>query len=455
MRTLDDWLAYQQAQHPRDIDLGLDRVGAVARRLGLLPWAPPTIIVGGTNGKGSTTAFLTALGCAAGLRTGTYNSPHLQRYNERVSVDGVPVDDATLVDAFERIEAARDGVPLTFFEYGTLAALLAFRAQGCDFIVLEVGLGGRLDATNIVDADVAVLCSVGLDHTDWLGPTREHIGREKAGIFRAGRPVVLGSADMPQSVGEALTALGCEALWPGRDFDVAIAAAGRVDGEGGEGAADGGQGRWHWRGSGASLAGLALRDLPAPVLPGPIQYHNAAAAIAAFTAACRRRPELAGATPTAAAAAAGGPVATALRNARLRGRFQRVAEWPAGGPEWILDVAHNAEAAQVLAEALAAQPAAGRTYAVAGILQDKDATAIGAALQGAIDGWVLVGLPGERGGDPEGLRRRLPESCRSLALAPDVEYGCAAALALARRGDRIVVLGSFLTVGPALDWLGL
>jgi dihydrofolate synthase/folylpolyglutamate synthase len=441
MRTLDDWLAYQQAQHPRDIDLGLDRVGAVARRLGLLPWAPPTVIVGGTNGKGSTTAFLTALGCAAGLRTGTYNSPHLQRYNERVSVDGEPVDDATLVEAFERIEAARDGVPLTFFEYGTLAALLAFRAQGCGFVVLEVGLGGRLDATNIVDADVAVLCSVGLDHTDWLGPTREHIGREKSGIFRAGRPVVLGSADMPQSVGEALTALGCEALWPGRDFHVDLAAAG------GDRAAV--QGGWHWHGRGASLAGLTLRDLPAPVLPGPIQYHNAAAAIAAFTALCRRRSELAG-------AAAGEPVvATALRSARLRGRFQRITEWPAGGPEWILDVAHNAEAAQVLAEALAAQPVAGRTFAVAGILQDKDAAAIGAALQGVIDGWVLVGLPGERGGDPEALRRRLPEACRSLALAPDVEHGCGAALALAQRGDRIVVLGSFLTVGPALDWLGL
>jgi dihydrofolate synthase/folylpolyglutamate synthase len=441
MRTLDDWLAYQQAQHPRDIDLGLDRVGAVARRLGLLPWAPPTVIVGGTNGKGSTTAFLTALGCAAGLRTGTYNSPHLQRYNERVSVDGEPVDDATLVEAFERIEAARDGVPLTFFEYGTLAALLAFRAQGCGFVVLEVGLGGRLDATNIVDADVAVLCSVGLDHTDWLGPTREHIGREKSGIFRAGRPVVLGSADMPQSVGEALTALGCEALWPGRDFHVDLAAAG------GDRAAV--QGGWHWHGRGASLAGLTLRDLPAPVLPGPIQYHNAAAAIAAFTALCRRRSELAG-------AAAGEPVvATALRSARLRGRFQRITEWPAGGPEWVLDVAHNAEAAQVLAEALAAQPVAGRTFAVAGILQDKDAAAIGAALQGVIDGWVLVGLPGERGGDPEALRRRLPEAYRSLALAPDVEHGCGAALALAQRGDRIVVLGSFLTVGPALDWLGL
>lgn len=435
MRTLADWLAYQQAQHPQQIDLGLDRVGAVARRLGLLPWPLPTVIVGGTNGKGSTTAFLTALGRAAGLRTGTYNSPHLQRYNERVSVDGEPVDDATLVDAFERIEAAREGVPLTFFEYGTLAALLAFRAQRCAFVVLEVGLGGRLDATNLVDADVAVLCSVGLDHTDWLGPTREHIGREKAGIFRAGRPVVLGSDDMPASVTEALVALGCEALWPGRDFEV------ERDGAG--------QGGWRWRGGGA-LAGLGFDGLPAPVLPGPIQYHNAAAALAAFAALLRRRSELASAVSLDAAM-----VATALRTARLRGRFQRIAAWPAGGPEWILDVAHNADAARVLAASLSAQPVTGRTYAVAGILQDKDAGAIGEALQGVIDGWVLCGLPGERGGDAEALRRRLPDGCRSVALAPDVEHGCGAALALAGPGDRIVVLGSFLTVGPALDWLGL
>ena len=445
MRTLADWLAHQQAQHPRDIDLGLERVGAVARRLGLLPWPLPTVIVGGTNGKGSTTAFLTALGRAAGLRTGTYNSPHLQRYNERVSVGGQPVDDAALVAAFERIEAARGGTPLTFFEYGTLAALLAFRAQGCGFVVLEVGLGGRLDATNIVDADVAVLCSVGLDHMDWLGPTREHIGREKAGIVRAGRPVVLGSADMPASVGAAIDALGCEALWPGRDFFVDTTGA----------AAAGIQGGWRWRGAGPALAGTTFDGLPPPALPGPVQYHNAAAAIAAFIALRARRPEMLGADAAGTAVADSAWAARALRETRLRGRFQRIAEWPAGGPEWILDVAHNADAAQVLAQSLAAEPAAGRTYAVAGILQDKDAAAIGAALQGVIDGWVLVGLPGERGGDAESLRRRMPESCRSLALAPDVEHGCGAALALARPGDRIVVLGSFITVGPALDWLGI
>ncbi|MFZ9906010.1 MAG: bifunctional folylpolyglutamate synthase/dihydrofolate synthase, partial [Steroidobacteraceae bacterium] len=195
---LNEWLAHQQAQHPNAIELGLDRVRTVATRLGILPWRTPSVIVGGTNGKGSTVAYLTSLARHSGLRVGTYTSPHLQRYNERIAIDSIPITDDALVDIFERIEAARDDTPLTFFEYGTLAAYLAFIDSEVDVAIIEVGLGGRLDATNIIDADVAVLTSVGLDHMEWLGPTREHIGREKAGIFRAGAPVVLGSNDMPQ-----------------------------------------------------------------------------------------------------------------------------------------------------------------------------------------------------------------------------------------------------------------
>lgn len=416
MRTLADWLAHQQAQHPRTIDLGLERVGAVARRLGLLPYAVPSIIVGGTNGKGSTTAFLTAAARAAGLTVGTYTSPHLQRYNERIALDGEPVDDATLVAAFEAIEAARGETALTFFEYGTLAALHVFRERAVALAVLEVGLGGRLDATNLVDADVAVLCSVGLDHTDWLGPTREDIGREKAGIFRAGQPVVLGSDDMPTSVHARIAALGCEAVWPGRGY--------AIDTE---------------------LAGL-----PEPALRGRVQRGNAAAALVAFRTLVRRRPGLVRADALDAAWAA-----ETLRSARLRGRFQRVAPGAAEAPEWILDVAHNEDSARTLADSLAALPCAGRTWAVVGILADKDAAAIGTALAAHIDGWVLCGLPGDRGVDAEALRRRLPAGCRSVALAPDIPHGCETARALARPGDRIVVFGSFHAVGPALDWLGL
>lgn len=425
---LDDWLAHQQAQHPQTIELGLERVREVAHRLGLLPWTIPTIIVGGTNGKGSTTAFLTGLARAAGLRVGTYTSPHLQRYNERVAIDDAPVDDALLVGAFERIEQAREGITLTFFEYGTLAALEIFKSQNIDVALLEVGLGGRLDATNIVDADVAVLCSVGLDHQDWLGPTVEHIGREKAGIFRAGRPVILGSADLPASVHAALAELRCRARWIDTDFR--IEPAGEGD-------------RWSWRGWAQSF-----ESLPPPALQGPIQPRNAASAIAAFLDLQQSR--LPQSQPIDAEI-----VTRALRTVRLRGRFQRLSPRQVGEPEWILDVAHNEDSARVLAESLRALPRASRTLAVVGVLGDKDAAAIFRQLDGLVDQWVLCGLEGARGGTPEALRARLPAHLPCVALAPDVAHGCAAARALAGAGDRIMVFGSFHVVGPALDWLGI
>lgn len=432
---LPDWLAHQQAQHPNAIELGLDRVREVAHRLELLPARFPAIIVGGTNGKGSTVAFLTALCRAAGLRTGTYTSPHLQRYNERVAIDGRAVDDATLIRAFERIEAARGDTPLTFFEYGTLAAFLIFADLPVEAAVIEVGLGGRLDATNLIDADVAVLCSVGLDHQDWLGPTVEDIGREKAGIFREGRPVVLGSVEMPRSVNEAITRLRCHASALDRNFFIDE----RDGHEMGEG--------WRFR-----RADATFDSLPAPALKGAIQRRNAATAIAAFLDWARRRPSLLahhGSEVTQALIASG------LQSAELRGRFQRIAPAQAHDPEWILDVAHNEDSARVLAESLAALPRAGKTIGVVGILTDKDACTIGDSLAPVIDEWVLCGLEGPRGGSAEALRARLPERCRSVALAPDVSHGCATARALAGEGDRIVVFGSFHVVGPALDWLGL
>lgn len=432
MRTLDDWLAHQQAQHPQTIDLGLERVRRLALALGLLPPSMPIVLVGGTNGKGSTVAFLVALARAAGLRVGSYTSPHLVRYNERVAVDGEPVPDPPLLRAFERIEAARGAEPLTFFEYGTLAAFDVFREAAVDVAVVEVGLGGRLDATNVFDPDVAVVCSVGLDHMDWLGPTVEHIGAEKAGIFRRGRPAVLGSADMPGSVESAIGTLGATRVQYGREFAVRR----RVE------ATDG---RWDWSG----VRGTHV-DLPAPALAGDIQYGNAATAIAAWLELCEfaahRWPRAVNAT-----AAATGTLRAGIAGARVAGRFQRVS----GQPEWILDVAHNAPAAQVLAGALRALPRQGRVYAVAGILADKDVSAIGEALAGEIDDWILCGLDGPRALDAESLRRRLPAACRSVALVPDVPSGCAVARALAGPRDRVVVLGSFHTIGPALQWLGI
>ena len=438
---LADWLAYQQAQHPKAIELGLDRVREVASRLGLLPWIIPSVIVGGTNGKGSTVAFLTVLARAGRCRVGTYTSPHLLRYNERVAIDQQPVDDELLVRSFERIESARAGVALTFFEYGTLAALDVFKSQAVDVAMIEVGLGGRLDATNIIDADVAVLTSVGLDHQEWLGPTREDIGREKSGIFRAGHPVILGSPDLPRSVHQALATLRCQARWMDADFRVQPIAAE------GSGATTGES--WMWRGWDQNFG-----PLPLPALIGPVQPHNAAAAIAASVELVRVRADLRN-SEGAAVRIDDALVAEAMRGVRLRGRFERIAPITATDPEWILDVAHNEDSARVLAQSLRTLARPRRTFGVLGVLGDKDAATIASELDGVVDEWVLCGLDGPRGGSAEALRARLPASVKSVALAPDVAHGCAVASALADAGDRIVVFGSFHVVGPALEWLRL
>jgi dihydrofolate synthase/folylpolyglutamate synthase len=419
--TLAQALAYQQTVHGPSIDLGLSRVREIATRLGLLEKRCPAVIVGGTNGKGSTACTLAALLQACGLRTGLFTSPHLVHYNERIRIDGVAVDDPALLQAFERIEAARGAITLTFFEYNTLAALELFRRAEVAAMVLEVGLGGRLDATNIIDADVAVLCSVGIDHRDWLGDTLDQIGAEKAGIFREQQPVVLGSPDMPASVWERAAALRCRVHTCGREFQARLSADG--------------DGRWDY-----SSERCRLERLPAPALDGAVQYQNAAAALTALT--------LLG-VPGACDAAR---VSRALAVVRLPGRFQVVP----GEVEWILDVAHNEPAARVLDDALGQRPCAGRTYAVLGMLGDKDVGAVARALDGRIDGWLLAGLDAEpRGLSAEALQARLPPLRGRIERWRSVAESCARARQLARPGDRVVVLGSFHVVGPALIWLGL
>jgi dihydrofolate synthase/folylpolyglutamate synthase len=419
--SLAEALAYQQGAHARAIDLGLERVREVAARLGLLQKPCPVVIVGGTNGKGSTACCLSALLSACGRRAGLFTSPHLVRYNERVQIDGEPVGDAALLRAFERVESARGALTLTFFEYNTLAALEVFRNADVTVMVLEVGLGGRLDATNIMDADVAVLCSVGLDHRDWLGDTLAQIGAEKAGIFRPGQSVVLGSPDMPESVWQCAAALNCRLLVAERDFSA------RMHGDGAQ--------AWDYRSAGCNLAGL-----PAPALAGAIQYRNAATALAALNllgvaGACER--EL---------------LAPALRSLRLPGRFQIVP----GEVEWILDVAHNEPAAMVLARELQARRIDGRTIAVAGMLSDKDVAAVASALDGVVDHWLLAGISDEpRGLSAAALQARLPPLRGTVAPAGSVDAACGRARALAQPGDRVIVLGSFHVVGPALVWLGL
>ncbi|HEX2492334.1 MAG TPA: bifunctional tetrahydrofolate synthase/dihydrofolate synthase [Steroidobacter sp.] len=415
-RSLSEWLSWQERLHPSPIDLGLDRLQRTLARLDWRPPRCPVVTIGGTNGKGSSAALTAAIIGATGRRVGVFTSPHLIRYQERITIAGREVCDASLVAAFERIDAARGADTLTFFEFNTLAALLVFETAGLDAIVLEVGMGGRLDAVNVVDADVALITSVALDHCDWLGGDVETIGAEKAGIFRPGRPAVFGSRSMPASVAGAAASLGAELLRLGHDFDWTRTAD-----------------RWCWRGQKG-----VLDDLPRPALPGDIQFDNAAAVLCVLERLSDRlRIDRAA-------------IEKGLREVRLPGRFQIIRRQH----EWILDVAHNPAAAQTLAAQLTARPRAGRTIAVCGILGDKDIEGVAAALAGVIDAWVVAGLSGARAVPPAQLADRLKRAgAHVVAALEDVAQACALAEQLAHPEDRIVVFGSFLTVGPALERL--
>lgn len=326
--SLSAWLAYIEQQHPSAIAMGLERVREVAVRLQIAAPAKHVIVVGGTNGKGSTVAFIEAIGRAAGWKVGAYTSPHLLRYNERVRIDGQEASDAQLVDAFAAVEAARGDTALTYFEFGTLAALWLFQQSALELAVLEIGLGGRLDAVNIVDSDVAVITTVDLDHTDWLGDDREAIGAEKAGIIRAWKPVVLGEIDPPSSVLRRAYQLGANAIRAGSDYffepiDTQHAESPQSDAP-----------RWRWRDVAVTL------ELPMPALHAPVQLANAAAAIAALQALPVEVPDAAW--------------AQGIGNAQVAGRLQRL---EVDGVQVLLDVGHNPQAARALAAALDAQAA--------------------------------------------------------------------------------------------------
>ena len=416
--SLDAWLEWQQTLHPRAMDLGLERVARVLERTGWRPPQVPVLTVGGTNGKGSCVATIAALLAAGGYRVATFTSPHLVDYRERIRVDGVPVSATSLVAAFERIADALGADTLTFFEFNTLAALLVFETACPDAVVLEVGMGGRLDAVNVVDPDVAVIVSVGLDHMEWLGPDVESIGREKAGILRAGRPAVVGTPAPPRSVLEVASAVGADLRLRGRDFD----ATAREDG------------RWDYRDRDGRL-----NSLPEPGLTGVVQVDNAATALAALRALGPRLPL---ARPA---------VERGLAQVRLAGRFQRLQD--AGGVEWVLDVAHNEDSARTLAANLRRWSVAGRTLAVCGMLADKDVQQVAGLLGGVVDRWYAASTDGPRGLAAEELSARAAGAGVTMAPAGDVEAALAVAAAAARPGDRVVVFGSFHTVGPALRHL--
>ncbi|HVF35620.1 MAG TPA: bifunctional tetrahydrofolate synthase/dihydrofolate synthase [Candidatus Saccharimonadia bacterium] len=419
-RSLAEWLEYQQRIHPREVALGLDRVRDVWLRLGAPRGGRTVITVGGTNGKGSTVAFLDAIIAESGRAVGAFTSPHLLRYNERIRIAGVDVDDAALLEAFARIERARGPIPLTYFEFGTLAALSCFEQAGVEVAVLEVGLGGRLDAVNVVDADAAIVTTVDYDHMDYLGNELGAIALEKAGIFRAGRPAIVGAREPPCVLTGHARAIGARLEQAGVDFDH------RSDERG-----------WTW-----THRDGTRHELPLPRLAATAQLQNASAAIAVLHA-------MRASIPVDAGAIAGG-----VARATVPGRLQQLRS----APDVRVDVGHNPQAARELAAWLRRSPARGRTIAVFAALADKDLAGVVAPLAAHVDEWHLAGLEREspRGADAATLEARVGPALSPRIAASHADVGTAidAALAGAQAEDRVLVFGSFFTVAVALRRLG-
>ena len=415
-QSLPDWLDFIGRQHHAEMALGLERVRKLAGRLGLLTFSCPVVTVAGTNGKGSSIAMLESIYLAAGYRTGAYTSPHLTVFNERIRIAGEHCSDDDLCRAFERIEQARSDIPLTYFEYATLAALEIFSSSAPDILLLETGLGGRLDAVNILHADVAVITRIGIDHVQWLGNDREDIGREKAGIIHAGSVAVIADPDPPASLLAMARKTARRQFRLGHEFRVG---AGQED--------------WIWHGPASERL-----DLPLPPMPGRVQLDNAAGVVMAVNALRDRLPV------TEAAIREG------LANTALGGRFQVVGK----DPLIVLDVAHNADSAAVLADNLAAQPVSGRTLAVFGMLGDKDAMTVIEKLTAVVDAWFVGALDVPRSARTAELTRLLNEAGGDEVKGfATIEQAWADARAKADPDDRIVVFGSFHAVGAIISSL--
>ena len=416
MKTLDDWLAHCEQLHPKTIDMGLDRVRAVAERMGLR-FDCPVFTVAGTNGKGSTCAMLEAILTQAGFRTGLFTSPHLVRFEERCRIRGQNVDASDLVAAFARVESARAEISLTYFEFTTLAILDTLARAGLDAVILEVGLGGRLDAVNIVDTDCAIITSIDIDHAELLGDTREKIGFEKAGILRTGRPAIVSDPVPPQSVIDRATEIGADLWLLGRDFNYS-----------------GDKQQWAWAGRGRRYAGLAY-----PALRGANQLINASGVLAALTAMRQQLPVTAQA------------VRNGLALVDLPGRFQVVP----GQPALVLDVAHNPHSVAALALNLDAMGFYPTTHAVFGAMADKDLTPMLQRMDPLVDRWYFTDLPTPRAASGAALQaawqavtKRTDAVSAVFSTPLDALH---AAAAKAQAADRIVVFGSFYTVGGVLE----
>jgi len=416
-RTLKDWLDYIESLHPEEIELGLDRIRTVFDRLDISFAGIPVITVAGTNGKGSVVAMLESIYLAAGYRVGSYTSPHLLHYNERVRLAGSDATDDVLCAGFEAVETVRGNIELTYFEFATLAALWVFAHQQTDVMLLETGLGGRLDAVNIIDADVAVITSIDIDHRDWLGDSREQIGFEKAGIFRKNRPAVCGDPAPPTSIADHARKTGCRIYQYGREFS---------DAEEG--------GSWQWRGWDKSIS-----PLPVPSLAGRHQLNNAAVALAAVELLSNRLPVSESA------------ITRGLQTPHLSGRLQRLADKPLQ----LLDVAHNPQSTGSLSEYLETLAVTGRRRAVLGMLKDKDLAGSLQPMLALIDDWYFADLPGKRGATAEELARVLNEIGNRAPVRCFADAGVAwrAALNDADDDDLVVAFGSFVTISAIMKQL--
>jgi len=411
--SLSEWLTRLESFSPHEIELGLDRVKAVLERLAL-PKPNHVLLVGGTNGKGSSVAMLEAILLRQGASTGTYTSPHVVDFNERICIDGMPAPDNEIVAAFERVESARDGVPLTYFEYGTLAALAVFAAHDVDYVILEVGMGGKLDAVNAVEPDASLITNVSLDHCDWLGNDIETIAREKAGIMRPERPVIFASAQVPDSIVEIADELQADLRLARRDYDWTL-----TD-----------DGRWNWSGRDCSLDALSP-----PGLRGEFQFGNAAGALALLEAAGLGerldRDE----------------VSDALAATSLMGRMQEIET----DRHWLLDVAHNPAAAHVLAETVGSGGDDGTTVAIVAMLDDKDVESSSVLLDSVVDRWIAVTADSSRAIPAAELGGIIANVTNKGCLVADsLEEALDFARGLTKPDDRVLITGSFYLVGPAL-----
>lgn len=414
--SLQDWLSLLEQLHPKAIALGLERVGLVRDRLGLAPDFP-VITVAGTNGKGSTCAMLERIYIEAGYRVACYTSPHLLRYNERVRVNGIEVTDEELCAAFSAVEPARQSTPLTYFEYGTLAAMWHFIRSGVDVAILEVGLGGRLDAVNIFAPACAIVTSIDLDHVDYLGSTRASIGFEKAGIYRAGVPAICGDPEPPATLVDHARSIGADFRQVGEQFRFRQK-----------------PGAWQF-----SAADHAWENLPLPALNGGFQLYNAACVLEAIHALQERLPVKRDA------------ICAGLGGVALAGRFQTVSS----APQVILDVAHNPHAAKGLADNLREHPVKGRTVAVCAMLADKDIAGVMYQLAPVVDAWHVAGIQALRGASAEMLIEKLraasPDAC--ISRSKDVKSAFRQACLGVGENDRIIVFGSFYTVADVMHAL--